>query len=261
MTMIDPPTPDLFQPEGTEVPPVSTQTLDHLLEGACHDDGRDLLEALIFSSPDPLNSERLSELLDMPVPAVRDLIGILNSDYTEQGRSFEIQSLAGGWQLVSRRRYAYLIRRLLKARVRPRLSRAALETLSVIAYKQPVTKGEIEALRGVKSDGVVRTLLERQLIKICGRSDAVGRPLLYRSTREFLEIFGLNSVDDLPRLKEMKDLIEGQPEAQLPQDNLVERVPQEMGTETESTAEDVSENPDTGSSLTTHESEGQSQCD
>jgi segregation and condensation protein B len=206
----------------------SVQNLDHLLEGACHEDGRDLLEALIFSSPDPLSMDRLTELLEMPVTAIRELIATLNTEYAEHGRAFEIQSLAGGWQLVSRRRYAYLIRRLLKTRVKPRLSRAALESLSVIAYKQPVTKGEIESLRGVKADGVVRTLLERHLIMICGRSDAVGRPLLYRTTREFLETFGINSVDELPRLKEMKDLIAGRSDGALPHENLSERSPAQL---------------------------------
>ena len=250
---------DLFQPENPEKTAQANPSLDQLLEGASHEDGRDLLEVLIFSSPDPLSTERLSELLEMSAKAVRECIGILNADYTVQGRAFEIQSLAGGWQLVSRRRYAYLIRRLLKTRVRPRLSRAALETLSVVAYKQPVTKGEIESLRGVKSDGVIRTLLERHLIMICGRSDAVGRPLLYRSTREFLEIFGLDSVDDLPRLKEMKDLIAGQSEGQLPEKNLSEQVPSDQTPQVESTDMSASEQPDSRSMPS--ESEGNERCD
>ncbi len=241
--ILDTETADLFRSD-LPISEPTAQSIDHILEGACHEDGRDLLEAVIFSSPDPLSMERLSELLEISVGQIRDLVARLNEEYTQNGRAFEIQSLAGGWQLVSRRRYAYLIRRLLKTRIKPRLSRAALESLSVIAYKQPVTKGEIEAIRGVKADGVVRTLLERHLIMICGRSDAVGRPLLYRTTREFLETFGIDSVDELPRLKEMKDLIEGRSEGQLPQDGLEERHPDEHKSSAQSaeeTPEDKSE--------------------
>ncbi len=196
--------PDLF-PDGEELadfgPPESAgpETAEAVLE-----DGRDLLEVLIFAAEEALDTPRLAALLELPEDRVLELVEALNEDYRRQGRSFELRRLAGGWQLVAGRRYAPLLRRLLKETVRPRLSRAALETLAVVAFRQPVTKGEIEAVRGVKADAVIRTLLERNLVLIGGRSEGVGRPLLYRTTRGFLEAFGLASLQELPRLKEIQ---------------------------------------------------------
>lgn len=218
--------PDLFR-EATLVPEAGP-SLEELLADTLHEDGRDLVEALVFASETPLDSAQLAELLDWQPAAVEEALATLNEDYLQQGRAWTLERLAGGWQLVARRRYAPLLSRLLKARVRPRLSRAALETLAVTAYKQPVTKGEIEAIRGVKADGVLRTLLERGLVTISGRSDAVGRPLLYRTTRDFLEAFALGGLDELPRLKEVQELLKGQREGieeDLPPEPLRERTP------------------------------------
>jgi segregation and condensation protein B len=184
-------------------------SLEELLDGATHEDKRDLLEALIFASPEPLGIEKINGILDWNENKISNTISALNEEYSQNGRSFEIRRLAGGWQLVSRRRYSSILRKLLKARVKSKLSQAALETLSVTAYKQPLTKTEIEAVRGVKADGVLRTLLDRRLVTIAGRSNAVGRPLLYRTTREFLEYFGLDSLNDLPRLKEIRNMVKG----------------------------------------------------
>ena len=198
-----------------------------LLGSAMHEDGRDLVEALLFGSEEVLSVEGLAAVLGCFPEDVREAIEALNRDYEEQGRAFTLRELAGGVQLVSRRRYGELLRKLLKTRVKQRLSRAALETLAVVAYKQPLTKTEIEAIRGVKADGVIRTLLDRKLVEIGGRSDAVGRPLLYRTTREFLEYFGLRALDDLPRLKEIKDLLKGRDhgDEDLPPELLGERNP------------------------------------
>jgi len=196
--------------------------------GAVHGDSRDLLEVLFFASEDLLDITRLCELLEMEKDRILDLIDNLNKDYRDQGRSFAIRPLAGGYQLVSRRRYGSLLRRLLKTRVRPRLSRAALETLAVTAYKQPVTKSEIESIRGVKTEGVLKTLLDRRLVAIAGRSEAVGRPLLYRTTREFLEYFGMAGMEDLPKLKEIQELVKGARDGgdeQLPPARLQELLP------------------------------------
>lgn len=177
--------------------------------GPDHRDGRDLLEALIFASDEALDTARLARLLERPEDEIPPLLDRLNEDYRAQGRAFEIIRLAGGWQLAARRRYAPLLRRLLKEKVRPRLSRAALETLAVVAFRQPVVKGDIEAVRGVKAEAVLRTLLERGLVMTSGRSEGVGRPLLYRTTRGFLEAFGLDSLQDLPRLKEVREWLKG----------------------------------------------------
>ncbi len=185
----------------------SRRALQHLV--AEHEDGRDRVEALIFAAEEALDEEKLAELLGFGVDEVLACIHRLNEDYTDSRRSFRLKRLAGGWQLVSRSRYGEDIRRLLKVQVRHRLSRAALETLAVIAYKQPITKSEVESLRGVASDGVLKTLLDRRLVVIRGRSKAVGKPLLYGTTREFLEYFGLEDLKEMPRLKEIKELMAG----------------------------------------------------
>jgi len=176
---------------------------------AVWEDGRDQLEVLVFAAEEPLETARLAALLEWEPARVEETVLRLNLDYQEQGRSFELRRLAGGWQLVARRRHAPLLARLLKETVRPRLSRAALETLAVVAFRQPATKGEIEAVRGVKADAVLRTLLERRLVVTAGRSEGVGRPLLYRTSREFLEAFGLASLQELPRLKEIQAWLKG----------------------------------------------------
>lgn len=237
--------PDLFR--AASGPAEAGPSLEELLADTLHEDNRDLVEALIFASDTPLPSAQLAELLEWEAEAVEDAIQSLNADYGEQGRSFRLERLAGGWQLVSRRRYAPLLSRLLKARVRPRLSRAALETLAVAAYKQPVTKGEIEAIRGVKADGVLRTLLDRGLLTISGRSDAVGRPLLYRTTRGFLEAFALADLDELPRMKEVQELLKGRDdshEEDLPPEPLRERRPSAKSADLEPESEaDASPGP------------------
>jgi segregation and condensation protein B len=208
--------------------PTAETSLSELLAEPQHEDGRDLVEVLVFASDAPLDTPALAELLGLEPQAVEEALARLNDEYREQGRTFAFERLAGGWQLVARRRYAPLLSRLLKTKVRPRLSRAALETLAVAAYKQPVTKGEIEAIRGVKADGVLRTLLERRLLTISGRSDTVGRPLLYRTTRDFLEAFALGGIEELPRLREVQELLKAPPEGddrQLPPQPLRTLVP------------------------------------
>lgn len=210
--------PSLFAPEEGEAGDVTSD--EPVEDGApLLEDGRDRLEVLIFAADEPLDTPRLAALLDLDAAGVLARVEALNQDYRAQGRSFELRRLAGGWQLVACRRYAPLLRRLLKETVRPRLSRAALETLAVTAFRQPVTKGEIEAVRGVKADAVLRTLLERNLVMIGGRSEGVGRPLLYRTTKGFLEAFGLASLQELPRLKEIQAWLKG------PRDRGAEELP------------------------------------
>src|SRR5262249_18742687 len=127
-------------------------------------------------------------------------------EYEAQGRAFEIWEVAGGYQLRTRPEYAAYLRLL--HRERPlRLSRPALETLAVVAYRQPVTRAEVEAVRGVEVDAVLKSLLERQLVRVAGHREVPGRPLLYATTKRFLEVFGLGRIEDLPTLREMEELL------------------------------------------------------
>ena len=139
---------------------------------------------------------------------LRRLIDELNTEYQESGRAFRIVEIAGGFQFATLREYGEYVALLSKEKGRRRLSPAALETLAIIAYRQPVAKPELESIRGVNSDQVLLSLLEKNLIAITGRADTVGRPLLYGTTDEFLRIFGLNSLSDLPRLREIEELME-----------------------------------------------------
>ena len=139
---------------------------------------------------------------------LREIIDRLNGIYEEEGRSFRIVEIAGGFQFATTREYAEFVGLLSRDRAKRRLSPAALETLSIIAYRQPVTKPEVEAIRGVNCDQVLVSLMERELITISGRADSVGRPLLYSTTDAFLRAFGLNSLSDLPKLRELEELME-----------------------------------------------------
>lgn len=166
-----------------------------------------LVEGLLFAAGEPLSSQRLAGLLDGATPAaVEDLIAELNADYLREGRAFRIQELAGGWRLVTRSEYAPWIQRLYDSGRPMRLSQAALETLAIIAYKQPVTRAELESVRGVSVEAVLQTLVDRGLATITGRGGGLGRPLLYGTTDYFLEYFGLPGLDALPRPEELRVL-------------------------------------------------------
>jgi segregation and condensation protein B len=188
------------EPEGPARP--------HDLTVEDHLHNRAILEALLMASDAPLQVGRLLPALDgAGAREVRAYVDELNAEYASAGRAFRIVEVAGGFQFAVERRYAPFVRRLLRDRVPVRLSQAALETLSVIAFKQPITKAEIEAIRGVGVDWVLRTLLEHNLARIAGRSEGVGRPLLYGTTREFLRHFGLRTIADLPKLRELDELL------------------------------------------------------
>ena len=163
------------------------------------------LEALLMTSDRPLTEARLAELLGMAgkgtAKSITAAIGELNSTYESTGRSFRAERLAGGWQLLTTPVFGPLLHRLHDDRQQSRLSQPALETLSIIAYRQPIMRAEIEAIRGVASGEVLRGLLERRMVKIVGRAEELGRPMLYGTTTEFLKVFGLASLDDLPQVK------------------------------------------------------------
>ncbi len=139
---------------------------------------------------------------------LREIIDTLNEGYEESGRSFRIVEIAGGFQFATTREFGEYVGLMTRDRARRRLSPASLETLSIIAYRQPVTKPEVEAIRGVNCDQVLVSLMERELITISGRAETVGRPLLYGTTDAFLRAFGLNSLSDLPKLRELEELLE-----------------------------------------------------
>jgi segregation and condensation protein B len=168
---------------------------------------RSAVEALLFSSDQPLPLSLLAEALDSAPESVSEALTELGADYKARESGVELREMAGGWIVTTTAEQHEWVARMLRGKRKMRLSRAALETLAIIAYKQPVTKSEIEAIRGVDSSGTLATLLERSLVTIKGRSTVVGRPLLYGSTGDFLNYFGLNDLTELPRPEELRALV------------------------------------------------------
>ena len=167
-----------------------------------------IIEALLFASPTPLNQSQLNQVFDNSIPNLKEAIDRLNHFYSNHNRSYLIEPVAGGYQLVTKSDYDIWIRRLIGKSNKLTLSAAALDSLAIIAYKQPIGRYDIEAIRGVDSSGVVKTLLSKNLIKIKGRGAGPGRPLLYSTTKIFLEYFGINHLSDMPKLKEVSELID-----------------------------------------------------
>jgi segregation and condensation protein B len=173
------------------------------------------LEALLFSSDQPLPLSLLAESLDASPERVAEALRELENAYAIRGAGVQVRDIAGGHLLVTAPEHAEWVGRLLRGKKRMRLSRAALESMAIVAYKQPVTKSEIEAIRGVDSSAVLATLLERNLVTIRGRSKVVGRPLLYGTTQEFLDYFGLRDLSELPRPEELRALVAAREPEQL----------------------------------------------
>lgn len=162
----------------------------------------DVVEALLFASDVPLEAERIREVLDLEsADAARELVAALAARYDEAARGLTIMEVGGGFRMATRPELAPWLVRLARARTRVRLSRPALETLAIIAYKQPVSRPEVDAVRGVNSEATLDNLLERRLVRIAGRKEAPGRPFVYETTREFLIAFGLRDLRDLPKIE------------------------------------------------------------
>lgn len=186
-----------------------------------------IIEALIFASPEPVTVKTLTKLLDGETAEnITAAIDELKQTYERPG-GLRIVDVAGGYQIVTRSEFHEWVRRLFHERTTQKLSVASLETLAVVAYKQPVTAPEIAEIRGVSAAGVVSTLVERKLVKIVGRKQVVGRPFLYGTTREFLDRFGLNDLSDLPKVEDVSELLgfdlpsslgEAAPQTELPFD-------------------------------------------
>mgnify|MGYP006225785799 CR=1 FL=1 len=167
---------------------------------------RRIVEALILSSSEPISAARIAEIIPYcNAGQAKDLVNELNTEYVEQDRSFEIWEVAGGYQIRTRAEFSGYLQKLQKERAL-RLSQAALETMAIIAYRQPVTRAEIEDVRGVDAGATVKSLLDRHLIRIAGQREVPGRPMLYGTTRRFLEVFGLERLKDLPTLRELDEL-------------------------------------------------------
>ena len=176
-----------------------------------HSEIKKIIEALLFASPEPLSQKKINFVFNPETYNLKEIINVLNKQYLKEKHSFEIRQVAGGFQMVSKEKYEVFIRKMLNQSGRLSLSSAALDCLAIIAYKQPIGRYEIEAIRGVDSSGVLKTLLGRNVIKIMGRDSGPGRPLLYKTTNKFLEYFGINRLSDLPKLKEVSELIESDP--------------------------------------------------
>lgn len=179
---------------------------------------KNIIEALVFAAEEPLSLGEIVRIISetetssdgspslLPdTSLLLELLAEINDDLAAAERPFRLSEAAGGWQFTTSSEYGEYVHRLLKSKSRKRLSQAALETLAIIAYRQPVSKSDVEAARGVNSSEIVNALLEKELIQITGRAETPGRPLLYSTTLEFLRIFGLKSIGDLPKLRELDE--------------------------------------------------------
>lgn len=162
------------------------------------------VESILMSTDHPQPAVKIAQWLgEVPAKSVNDAVKRLNNVYSQTGRSFRIEQIAKGWQITTLAKFSDLLATVHKRDTAARLSPAAMETLAIIAYKQPILRADIEAIRGVASGEVIRGLMERRLVKIAGRAEELGRPMLYGTTKTFLEVFGLASLKDLPNSEEL----------------------------------------------------------
>ncbi|MCP4548799.1 MAG: SMC-Scp complex subunit ScpB [bacterium] len=179
-----------------------------------------LVEALLFAAPEPLSLERIKSIIPRSDKrTLRATIAELVAEYDEQEHAFQLVEIGGGWRITTRSEYSRLIEEMLKGQRKVRLSKPALEVLSVVSYRQPCTRVDVEDVRGVNCGGSLATLLERGMVRITGRAETLGRPLLYGTTDEFLSYMGINSIEDLPNLTEIEALLA------VPRDERVEDTP------------------------------------
>lgn len=175
-----------------------------------------VIEAVLFASDEPVSINKLASVVETGSRQVRQYMKDLNKKYRENGISFRIEKIAGGYQMMTLPEYNNWLRKLIKARSDNKLSSAAMETLAIISYKQPIIRADVESIRGVSSGEMIRNLMSKGLVKITGRAEMLGRPMLYGTTKKFLEVFGLNSLKDLPKIEELKKPTEKSPEVENP---------------------------------------------
>ena len=180
------------QPDLSETPADSEPTVESVIE------------AVLFASDEPLSPARLADIVGSGVKQVRTYVKNLNEKYQANGSAFRIEQIAGGYQMLTLGGYNHWLKKLLRVRDDSKLSQPALETLAIIAYKQPIMRADIEAIRGVAAGEMIRNLMYKGLVKIVGRAEVLGRPMLYGTTMKFLDTFGLNSIKDLPKIEELK---------------------------------------------------------
>ncbi len=227
---------------------------------------RQVVEALLFAAPKPMTARQIANLLnksnethgthfhlfrEIPEDRIEEIVAELAEEYRQQSRGVVVQHLAGGYRFGTRPETATWVRQLFDETRPSKLSQPALETLAIIAYRQPISRADIEAVRGVAVDGVVTTLLERRFIKLAGRSEAPGRPLLYETTPDFLECFGLKHLDELPNADELRHIQLRVTPTPAPAQPAGEAVP--AAAETVAPAEEApAENPETEASSAAH---------
>jgi len=187
---------------------------------------RGIVEALLMTADAPISPGRLQTVLKgLSGRDIRKAVDDLNEQYRQGGHAMSVVEVAGGFQVATRREFGPWVRKL-HDRGRTRLTQAGLETLAIIAFKQPLTRMEVDGIRGVESGGVIRTLLEANMIRLVGRAEAVGRPMLFGTTRDFMSHFGLKSLADLPKTKELQELlVQGEQQAQVDED--LEELPED----------------------------------
>jgi segregation and condensation protein B len=188
------------EPEQVNEEPAAAQTVNPEITT------ESVIEAILFASDEPLSADRLVNIAEFNggVKQVKKCIETLNEQYQQSGRAFRIEEIAGGFQMMTLPEYNNWLKNLLRQRADNKLSPAALETLAIIAYKQPIIRADIESIRGVACGEMVRSLMYKGLVKIVGKAEVLGRPLLYGTTKKFLEVFGLNDLKDLPKAEELK---------------------------------------------------------
>lgn len=205
---------------------------------------RAIVEALIFASDEPMTAVVLAQILqlDEQNPDGEDqnyttyfdnIIAEINADLALTARPYRIVTVAGGYHFATTAEQGEYVQKLLKAKSRRRLTQATLETLAIISYRQPISKPEIEAIRGVNSGEIVNSLIEKDLVTIVGRAEVIGKPLLYGTTKEFLRIFGLNALSDLPKLREIEELLQHRQQTAIAQLEAIEEVAHALPEETE----------------------------
>ncbi|MBX7150086.1 SMC-Scp complex subunit ScpB [bacterium] len=173
-------------------------------------DVKHVVEAIVFASTEPLPIEKIVECIqreEISKATVKTAIDVLNKNYQEHGMAVRIVKIAGGFQFATHPQYDKWVARLFASKAEKKLSQSSLEVLAIVAYRQPITRSEIEKIRGVNADWTLRSLMEKNLITVVGREDAPGKPLLFGTTKQFLEHFGLDAVSELPKLKEIEDIL------------------------------------------------------